>query len=81
MTVLALAYPDGKVETAQGKCEGIILNEMRGTYGFGYDPVFFIPNINKTFAELSTTEKNKISHRAKALKKMKEILKRITGKN
>ncbi|MFC1512415.1 XTP/dITP diphosphatase [bacterium] len=74
-TVLALVFPDSRIQTVEGRCEGIIINEMRGTNGFGYDPIFFVPRLNKTFAELTLHEKNTISHRAKALEKMKQILK------
>jgi XTP/dITP diphosphohydrolase len=77
ITVLALVYPDGKKHICEGRIDGIILDHTRGTHGFGYDPVFFIPEINKTFAELSLEEKNKISHRANALEKMKHILKKL----
>lgn len=52
-----------------GQCEGLILPEPRGKDGFGYDPLFFVPAKNKTFAEMSTAEKNQISHRGKAIKK------------
>jgi XTP/dITP diphosphohydrolase len=58
----------------EGVVEGYILEEPRGKGGFGYDPVFFLPQYGKTMAELSLAEKNKISHRAKALEKAKKIL-------
>jgi XTP/dITP diphosphohydrolase len=74
ITVLAVVYPDGKKYLCEGRVDGIILDHTQGTNGFGYDPVFFIPELNKTFAELSLEEKNKISHRANALKKMKDKL-------
>ncbi len=73
--VLALVDPDTEKEIiVEGKCEGIIGIEPQGDKGFGYDPLFFIPKFNKTMAELPLKLKNKISHRANALKKMKEEL-------
>lgn len=65
---LALVTPGGKEIVVEGTCEGIIIDEPRGEGGFGYDPVFFVPEMNKTFAELSSEEKNRISHRARAVK-------------
>ncbi len=64
----------GAEHTVEGICQGVILNSPRGKGGFGYDPLFFIPQKNKTFAELSLAEKNEISHRARALRGIKEIL-------
>ena len=55
-------------------CEGLIIDEARGTNGFGYDPHFFIPEFNKTFAEVSLEKKNTISHRAKAIRRVKELV-------
>lgn len=72
--VIALATPDGKVETVRGECRGIISSEERGEYGFGYDPVFIVPEYGKTFAELGGDIKNKISHRAIALSKLRTLL-------
>lgn len=72
--VAALAKPDGEVVTCEGVCEGIIALEMKGKSGFGYDPLFLLPEYSKTFAELGEEMKNKISHRARALDKMKEII-------
>ena len=71
---IALADPDGKIVTKRGTIEGYIGYEIRGENGFGYDPIFMVPEYNKTTAELSIDEKNKISHRAKALRAMKEEL-------
>lgn len=65
-----LALPEGEVFETTGRCDGIILSEERGTGGFGYDPVFFIPEYHATMAELSTGVKNQISHRAKAIAAM-----------
>lgn len=72
--VAALARPEGEVVTCEGVCEGIIALEMKGESGFGYDPLFLLPEYGKTFAELGEEMKNKISHRARALGKMKEII-------
>ena len=66
---------DGKSLKTEARCEGEIAEEVRGEEGFGYDPIFFIPECGKTAAELSEEEKNKISHRGKALRKMERILK------
>ncbi|MBS4173738.1 XTP/dITP diphosphatase [Bacillus sp. FJAT-49736] len=67
---IALAIPDEKTITVSGVCEGEILKEKRGTNGFGYDPIFFIKEKGLTMAELSSEEKNKLSHRAKAIQKL-----------
>lgn len=75
--VVALVWPDGKEITAEGRCEGIIRDFYKGDGGFGYDPLFYLPALNKTMAELSMTEKNKISHRGKALKNLLEKLKHM----
>lgn len=71
---LAVAVPGQKTSTVSGTCEGRILKEQRGTNGFGYDPVFYVPDKGLAMAELSADEKNKISHRANALKKLDSIL-------
>ena len=65
--VISIAVPSGPALTYEGRCEGEIAHEPHGTSGFGYDPVFSYPEHNKTFAQLSSDEKNKISHRGKAL--------------
>lgn len=67
---LAVATPNKQILTVHGTCEGKILRERKGTNGFGYDPIFFVKEKGKTMAELSSEEKNKISHRANALKKL-----------
>ena len=67
VSVVAIVYPDGKTLTLRGKCEGRIIHEKRGDGGFGYDPVFYIEDKGQTFSEMPMEEKNKISHRAKAL--------------
>ena len=71
---VAAAFPDGTTEVVRGTIEGRIGYEIKGETGFGYDPIFMVPEYNKTTAELSIEEKNKISHRAKALIAMKEEL-------
>ncbi|MDK2805280.1 MAG: XTP/dITP diphosphohydrolase [Thermoanaerobacterium sp.] len=73
-TVVALIYK-GKEAIIEGKVEGTILDSPRGQFGFGYDPVFFVDKVGKTLAELTLEEKNKVSHRANALKKLKDYLK------
>ena len=75
--VIAIAFPDGKVKTAEGVCEGIIAFGAKGEGGFGYDPIFYLPDIDKHMAELSLAEKNEISHRAKAAQKARRILERL----
>jgi len=65
--VLAIAVPRGPALIYEGICEGAIALEMKGGNGFGYDPVFYFPPLGKTFAELSADEKNRVSHRGKAL--------------
>ncbi len=74
LTVAAVALPSDEIRVAQGTLEGVIAEEARGTLGFGYDPVFLIPELGKTLAQLSAEQKNQISHRAKAFAKMREIL-------
>jgi XTP/dITP diphosphohydrolase len=75
--VAALASPQGKVVSVQGRLEGRIALEPRGKHGFGYDPIFEVPSLKKTFAELGSAIKNKISHRARAFAQVPELLKRI----
>jgi XTP/dITP diphosphohydrolase len=65
--VIALATPQGEVQLAEGICEGEILSEEHGSHGFGYDPLFFLPIIRKTMAQMSMEEKNTLSHRARAV--------------
>ena len=71
---IALLMPNGEKHTFRGECEGFITSEKRGDSGFGFDPVFWVPDYEKTFAEISDEEKNKISHRFRALKKLKDFL-------
>ena len=75
--VAALARPDGEVVSCEGVCEGRIAFEMKGKSGFGYDPLFIVPEYGKTFAELGEDIKNRISHRAQALAKIKEIINKL----
>lgn len=71
---IAAVFPDGKELVVRGTVEGIIGHEERGENGFGYDPIFYLPKRGLTTAELPPEEKNSISHRGNALRKMKEIL-------
>ena len=73
--VIAAVFPDGRQVTKRATIEGIIGYEEKGENGFGYDPIFYLPEYGKTTAELSPEEKNAISHRGKALTAMKEELK------
>ena len=75
--VIAVASPSGRLELCQGECQGVITFEPRGKGGFGYDPVFFLPKLGRTMAELSLEEKNWVSHRGKAARKALEVLRRI----
>ena len=72
--VLVVAPAEGKTAFVEGECKGTILHEPRGEHGFGYDPLFLVPECNKTFSEITPEEKNKISHRARALRKLLKIL-------
>ena len=74
ITVAAIARPSSKVEVAKGVLEGLIAEEPVGSQGFGYDPVFFVPELGKTLAQLTPDQKNRISHRARAFAKIKELL-------
>lgn len=73
---IACAFPDGRNITVRGVIEGQIGYEERGEHGFGYDPIFYVPEFGCTTAELPPEEKNRVSHRGKALKAMYEVLKR-----
>ncbi len=70
--VISIAVPSGPALTYEARCEGLITEEPVGQNGFGYDPVFFFPELKKTFAELTRAEKNRVSHRGKALDELKE---------
>ena len=77
--VIAIAAPDGKVEFSSGECPGFITFEPRGKQGFGYDPVFYLPELDKTMAELPLEIKNQVSHRGQAARKVPQVLERLTG--
>jgi len=72
--VIAIASPGGRVDLCQGECEGMIAFSARGEEGFGYDPVFYLPGLGKTMAELPIEEKNEVSHRGKAARRARHIL-------
>jgi XTP/dITP diphosphohydrolase len=74
---IAMALPDGTVETVEGACEGRLITEPRGTEGFGYDPLFLLPERGLTMAELPMAEKNRISHRARATARALPVLRRM----
>jgi len=76
---VAVASPDGRVSVVEGACEGTIAREPKGDGGFGYDPIFYLPDLGRTMAELSPDEKNRISHRGKALRAAKQILREMLG--
>ena len=80
-TAIVCAFPNGDVLTAEGECAGTIAYAPQGEGGFGYDPVFFVPQLRKTFAQLTPEEKNAISHRGNALRAFAEKLKEYMEKN
>jgi len=75
---VAIATPEGETVLVEGTCEGRIAHEPRGDNGFGYDPIFLLPQLGKTMAELPASEKNRISHRAKALQSAKKVLREMS---
>lgn len=75
--VIALVSPPGQIEVAEGECSGLIGFKPQGRFGFGYDPLFIIPEYNRTFGQLSLSLKNRLSHRSQALKKVRKILKKM----
>lgn len=75
VSVITMVYPDGETLVARGECRGHIIFEEKGDNGFGYDPLFVPEGFTKTFAELTGEEKNKISHRASALRELERLLK------
>lgn len=77
--VIAVATPQGESRTAEGTCEGIIAFEPKGEHGFGYDPVFYMPEYGQTMAELEPEVKNRISHRARAAEGARKILQKLVG--
>jgi XTP/dITP diphosphohydrolase len=74
--VIAIATPEGEVELCSGECPGVITFEPKGEQGFGYDPIFYLPELDKTMAELPLEIKNRVSHRGKAAEKAREVLRR-----
>lgn len=72
-TVIAIVWEDGSVQTVEGRCDGAIGYEPRGDNGFGYDPLFIVKGTDRTFAQMKDEEKNQISHRANALRKLREV--------
>jgi len=72
--VIAIAMPDGQVKLFSGECQGIIIFKPRGEGGFGYDPIFYLPQLGKTMAELLPEVKNRVSHRGKAAAKARTLL-------
>lgn len=80
VSVISLAKPNGEVYSFRGEVDGIIIDEPRGKNGFGYDPYFYYVAYGRTFAELDLSEKNGISHRARALSKMKNQINEILDK-
>ena len=76
--VIAIATPDGELEFCSGECRGIITFEPKGKYGFGYDPVFYLPQLDKTMAELPLEIKNQVSHRGQAARKVSQVLERLS---
>jgi len=74
--IIAVATPSGEVELCSGECQGMITFELRGEQGFGYDPIFYLPELGKTMAELPLEIKNQVSHRGKAARKVYQVLKK-----
>ncbi len=75
--VISIAVPSGVALTYEARCEGLIAEAPGGNKGFGYDPLFYYPPLNRTFAELSAEEKNRVSHRGKALAELKEEFEKV----
>ncbi len=78
ITVACLAWPDGKYQLFEGVCPGHIAQDYHGTNGFGYDPIFVVDELDKCFAELSADEKNAVSHRGRAFKKVSSFLQTVS---
>jgi len=79
VTVAALAMPGGETRVTTGTLAGVIAEACAGSQGFGYDPVFFVPELGRTLAELTAEEKNRISHRAKAFRAMADMLRPLAA--
>ena len=77
--VIAVATPEGDVHLYEGICPGVIIDEPRGKGGFGYDPVFLLPELGRTMAQLPPQEKNRLSHRARAGAKARPVLRHLFG--
>ncbi|MBE9514191.1 MAG: RdgB/HAM1 family non-canonical purine NTP pyrophosphatase, partial [Chloroflexi bacterium] len=77
--VIAIVRPEGQSELCDGECHGTIAFEARGENGFGYDPIFYLPEMGKTMAEVSFEVKNQVSHRAQASRKAREVLERLSA--
>jgi len=75
--VIAIVLPDGRSFTFSGKCEGVIGETPRGSHGFGYDPVFYMPALGRTMAELSPIVKDRVSHRGRAVMRMRPFLRKL----
>ena len=80
VSVITCCFPDGEVITARGECEGTVAYAPQGEGGFGYDPVFYVPGLKKTFAQLTAEEKNAMSHRGRALESFKVKLEEYLNK-
>jgi len=78
--IIAIATPGGEVELCSGECRGFITFEPRGEQGFGYDPVFYLPELDKTMAELPLEIKNQVSHRGQAARKAYQVLERLRSR-
>ena len=78
--VIALATPEGKMRLFSGECRGFIIFEPRGEHGFGYDPIFYLPELDKTMAELPPEVKNQLSHRGEAARKASKALVKLSSK-
>ncbi len=76
--VIAVAVPGGEVEFCSGECRGLITFKLKGRHGFGYDPVFYLPELDKTMAELPLEIKNRVSHRGQAAREAYRVLQRLT---
>lgn len=76
--VIAIAFPDERLVLCKGECPGLIAFEPRGENGFGYDPIFYLPELGKTMAELTPEEKSRVSHRGRAIRKAREFLQSLS---
>jgi XTP/dITP diphosphohydrolase len=75
--VISIAVPAGPALTYEGRCEGLLLEAPAGANGFGYDPVFFYPPFGKSFAEMSREEKNRVSHRGRAMQELRDEFEKV----